>query len=235
MSCYNPSMRNREHVQAVLEDWDDTVAQGFDIYKYFYFALAERYGWTLPTVEGLKRSYGQTIAQIAHEQWPYVSITDMEQHVENFIPTWENKRQIQLIPGARQTIRSLNRRKVRQGIISSGHKPQLLETYRRTLHHDLAYHEIIHAPPDEPIKKPSGTIFDQALLEMNLRENEIVYIGDNLTDMISALERGVLFIAVCTGVVSGQQFSEAGLPDDQILETFAKLPYALLRLNSKDC
>lgn len=71
----------------------------------------------------------------------------------------------------------------------------------------------IQAADDTPVHKPNPAVFDPmlALLEgRGIARDEVLYVGDALTDYYAARDAGLQFVGITTGFVSGVQFEAEG-------------------------
>ena len=60
------------------------------------------------------------------------------------------------------------------------------------------------------------------------KKHKVVYVGDALVDWEAARDADLgLFLAVTTGFTSAEEFLEAGVPQNQILQSAASVPQAL--------
>lgn len=67
---------------------------------------------------------------------------------------------------------------------------------------------------DTPFHKPDPRVFEPAkawLVDRQIKNGEVLYIGDGLHDMKAALDAGFNFIGVESGLVTANQFQEYGV------------------------
>jgi phosphoglycolate phosphatase-like HAD superfamily hydrolase len=85
---------------------------------------------------------------------------------------------------------------------------------------------MIQASGESEHHKPDPRVFDvliRLLQGSNINKNEILYVGDSLSDLYAASDAELQFIAVLTGSTSRQQFHAAGVSKDRILYSVAEL------------
>jgi len=66
---------------------------------------------------------------------------------------------------------------------------------------------------DTPVHKPDPRVFEpmlRALRDAGV-EGDVLYVGDALTDFYAARDAGLQFVGVTTGLVTAQQFRDAGV------------------------
>lgn len=94
-------------------------------------------------------------------------------------------------------------------------------TSRFSFEHDLDQHHMprraidyTQTADDTPYHKPDPRVFDPAiawLKENDIAPQDVLYIGDGLHDMKAALGAGFNFLGVETGLVTAEQFRDAGV------------------------
>lgn len=209
-------------IKALVHDWDDTVAQGFDHYKYFYVDFANHYKLSIPTEAGLKKSWGQTIPRIASDQWPDIQFNEIERMVTDYLPKRTDNREVQLFDGIKEAIVRLHQ-KYPLAVLSSGNHTQIMATYHKFLSATKMYHEIVVAPPNYDVKKdhpdvlkPITTIFENK----GIKPHETMLVGDHPYDKLAAETKGMIFVAVTTGITSREDFLQLKVPENHILASF---------------
>jgi phosphoglycolate phosphatase-like HAD superfamily hydrolase len=63
--------------------------------------------------------------------------------------------------------------------------------------------------------KPDGRVFDPALAclgALAIPRSQVLYVGDALMDHQAATSASIHFVGVATGLVTVEQFKEAGVP-----------------------
>lgn len=222
-------------IKGIVHDWDDSVAPGFEHYKYFYIDFAAHYGLQEPNEVNLKRSWGQPIAHIAHDQWGTLSLKELEKMVADYIPLRKDSHHIELFPGVKETIRQLSA-KYLLAVLSSGNLDQIMKTYQSQISSTKMYHSIIVAPPKYTVRKDHPKVLEPIMSNFKangITPHEMVMVGDHHYDHLAAQSQGLLFIALTTGITDRQAFLESGIEDKYILDSFNKLPGLLNTLNSK--
>lgn len=93
--------------------------------------------------------------------------------------------------------------------------------------YDINAFAFILAPAMPECRKPSPLAFNEALKlleERGILKHEIAYVGDHLDDFFSARDAGLGFFAVLTGLTTRDDFLQAGLAGENILEDMGELP-----------
>lgn len=78
-------------------------------------------------------------------------------------------------------------------------------------------------------EKPHKKAFDPIIEKFKISHENIIYIGDNFSDVICGRDANVRTIAVCTGFRSKKEFLDFGVKESDIILSIAELPewYAL--------
>lgn len=210
-------------IKAIIHDWDDVVTNSFEVYSRFYFDLGEHFDLKAPALEGLKKHWGETLPQIAHGQWPELDGEEVEKMVQEFLDHQSLELySVEVFPGVVDAFKTLSEG-FKLAILSSGSKPRIEKVYREMIHPDMIYHKIIMAPPELKVYKPDPKAFDSIINHFKkdgISEGEVVYVGDSLTDLYAARNRGLEFYAVTTGVTDKKSFQSEGLEDKYIVNSF---------------
>jgi phosphoglycolate phosphatase-like HAD superfamily hydrolase len=86
--------------------------------------------------------------------------------------------------------------------------------------------DYIQTEDDTIYHKPDSRVFEPTLkwlTQQNIRANEVIYVGDCLKDMQSALGAGFQFLGVQTGLTSLEEFKQQGVHGVERLKEVAKL------------
>lgn len=217
------------NIKAIIHDWDDTITNAFETYGQFHVDFGKHYKFGEVSLDEIKKYWGRTVPQIVEKLWPDLTYEEFEKHAEDFkssLRKWRKNYTAVSFPGSKETIKGLHDKGYLLGIVSSGNRSDIEEIYKREINQDLKYHEFIFDPKDLGIAKPNPTVFDrpmEILKKKGINETEVIYVGDSFHDYEAATNRGIGFIAVTTGVISKEDFIEAGLEEKYILETFNDL------------
>ena len=216
-------------VKLIVHDWDDVVINSFQAYSRYYFDFAEHFALPAPALENIKKFWGMTIPEIVRSQWQNLTPDQANDMVRDFISIQEqrgaNPYEVTVFPGVIDAFKTLSAR-YDLAVLSSGYRPRLIDVYKKQINPDIAYHKAILAPPELAVTKPDPRVFDEvlaALKQQQLPNEAIVYVGDSLSDLKTAQNRGVAFYAITTGVNIADDFLSRGVEQNHILEKFSDL------------
>jgi phosphoglycolate phosphatase len=197
-----------ENIKAILFDHDDTlvgtIEAKFEQHKY----IANKwYGKDLSDQE-IRLHWGKPLRELFGVLYE-TDDTDtalarvMEIHKEFPKLLFEDT-----IP----TLKALNLKSIKLGLVTAAS--------RFSLEHDLedmaiprGLFDFIQSEEDSEYHKPDPRVFTAAITwleSQNILPGEVTYVGDGLHDAKAALGAGFNFIGVETGLVTHQQFLDAG-------------------------
>ena len=92
---------------------------------------------------------------------------------------------------------------------------------------DVESFVVICAGDENPYHKPDPRVFDCAMGELERRgitRAQVLYVGDDTTDLIAARDAGLQFVGVLTGFRTADNFVAAGLEAQHVIPSVAELP-----------
>lgn len=217
-------------IKAILHDWDDTITGSFMAYKDYYFDLAKLYNYPKPNIKTIKKYWGEPVAKITHGIWPKQLTEESAKILTAAFERHLTTHQINYNPlpfsNMTETFKNLVCKNYILGVITSGYKEKILRSYKTHIDPVINYHAFIFDHRELGVAKPDPKVFDRPLAELaslGIRENEVIFVGDAFHDYFAALNRGLTFYAVTTGLKTRKDFGAAGLKNEFILDTFAQL------------
>lgn len=135
--------------------------------------------------------------------------------------------QKRLFPFTRIFLEGLARQSFRSALITNATQEVLdldAETFEIASFEN--YFHLVQAGDHSEYKKPDPRVFDQVLGHFGVAATQTVYIGDEIKDAHAALDAGIYFIGVETGLATSDEFKEFDVP------VVPSLPQALKLLNS---
>ena len=196
-------------IKAIFFDYDDTLANSIQVkWAHHKHVAKTHYGKTLSDDEIRK-----------HWTNPFSKLVGLLYGDENLERAMENNLAHEaefpktLFTDTVHILEQLHSNGLLTGIVTS--------TSRRSLTQDLARYKLpdnlvdyIQTENDTSYHKPDPRVFEpllKYLADQKIESSQVLYVGDGLHDMKAALEAGFNFIGVTTGLVSAQQFTEAGV------------------------
>lgn len=220
-------MSELDQVRAVIFDWDDTQVRTYPKLCSLYPNFAQRMGLACPTKEMIRTLMGLSLPEMIKQLWPEAAEVETFQrfleYSEVVQPCFKPFRYSKGVVLGLKNSYTL-------GIVSSGPRMAIERSIQKYMRLPLDTFRFIHGADECPKHKPDPKAFDPAfelLYQEGIREQNSVYVGDNVKDYFAARDRGVGFVAVTTGFTSRATFIRAGLPPAQIIPSLSKLPELL--------
>jgi HAD superfamily hydrolase (TIGR01509 family) len=211
--------KNQSFIEHVLFDWDGTLLDSFEADANAYMCMFDALGMKWSLAE-LKRHYSPNwhrvyrAAGLPRGKWEEADLLWRK---------FYQKRVPKLQPGARNVLRTLDRR-FKLALVSSGSRSRVRRQLRE--HNVSSVFLAKVCSEDAPRRKPHPAPLRMALEQLRALPQSSVYIGDAPEDIEMAHRAGVRAI----GVLGGSPVPErlrAAFPD-ALIETIRELP-ALLK------
>lgn len=198
----------KQPIDAVLFDMDDTIIKTLEVkmrqHKHF---ARERYGLDLHD-ELFHLHWGKPFHVFLENL--YGGIDEVERIYAEYIKM-SHLFPVELQEDTLQVLDQLHTADKRLGIVTA--------TAREVVMRDLSLisfpFERLHklqTSDDTPVHKPDPRVFEPIL--RHLRDTgmrgDVMYVGDALTDYYAARDAGLHFVGVTTGLVTAEQFRDAG-------------------------
>jgi HAD superfamily hydrolase (TIGR01509 family) len=209
-----------EHfTECVLFDWDGTLLDSFeaDAQAYSHMFNALGMSWSMAM---LKQHYSPNwhrvyrAAHLPRDRWD---------EADRLWMRFYKKHQPELQPGARQVLRTLQRR-FTLALVSSGSRARVQRQLRE--HGVAAMFRAKVCSEDAPRRKPHPAPLRMALDRLRIAPKVCVYVGDAPEDIEMAHRAGVRAIGVLGGSPVPERLRAAS--PDALIETIRQLP-ALLK------
>ena len=200
-------------IKAIIFDFDDTlVASGKSIMETFV-KTGEDLGLEMPPTDEIMKVLGLPLVKLLPALWPDVDINKAStlflQHYESVL--------VPQITNANQILHSLKEQgyhlyivtgniNVRKHLVKAGFSDDLFMG--------------IFTPHDLPYHKPNAKVFDHFLEKYH--RDELLYVGDSMTDAEASLGAGIPFIGVLTGYCKREDLE--GIGATQVLPSVQELP-----------
>ena len=209
----------KRSIECVLFDWDGTLLDSFQADAQAYFRMFAALGMTWSMAE-LKLHYSPNwhrvyrAARLSRAKWP---------EADRLWMRFYRKQQPALQPGARQVLRTLERR-FKLALVSSGSRARVWRQLRE--HGVAAMFRTKLCSEDAPRRKPHPAPLRMALDRLCIAPDACVYVGDAPEDIEMAHRAGVRAIGVLGGSPVPERLRAAS--PDAMIKTIGELP-ALLK------
>ncbi|PIU21152.1 MAG: hypothetical protein COT15_03885 [Candidatus Diapherotrites archaeon CG08_land_8_20_14_0_20_34_12] len=214
-------------IKSVFFDLDDTLIATYEESYRNHLETTQALGLEMPPEHEFFKYYGLPWKKFIQTLWPSIPF-------EKFSETYGNNiSRYPLIAGADNVLNTLKSQNLLLGILTTREANSaniLLEK------HNIAQYFDLVVCCAEHIHKPDPRSFDQILHNLQLsgiQKNEILYTGDSLNDFKAAYHARIHFVGVLTGYTRKDDFINAGLHQDNIIDSVHHIPYYINQLNKK--
>lgn len=212
--------------KAIILDFDGTILDSIGRTEEHLFTAAAAMGLAVGAGkmvrlrEYFRIEHKNNFSEIFSELWPMADIDRLRHQWQEV----EKRNGYALTPGAEYAIRELDAMRLSLHILTS--RGESVREIARA-HGIERYFASIHSLFDQPYNKPHPRCADALLAELEDRgveRGEILYVGDSYPlDGALARALGIPFIGITAGMHSREQFRNAGLPDDMIIDTLLEI------------
>jgi phosphoglycolate phosphatase len=196
--------------KAVLFDFDYTLADSSRGIVTCFQNVLRRHGYVNVDDEVIKRTIGKTL----ENSFSILSgVTDPEQ-LEAWRKAYVNEANTCMTvntfiyPDTLPVLEALKEQGLKVGIISTKYRFRIVEFFEQYLPPE--WFDVIVGGEDVTKHKPDSQGVSIALAKLNLPASQVLYVGDSAVDGETALNSGVAFIGVTTGVTARDEL--AGFP-----------------------
>ncbi len=212
-----------DRVQAVLFDWDGTLLDSYHADSTAYQAMFKKLGIAWGIAE-LEKHYSPNwhrvyrAAGIPKERWAQAD--------QLWRAAYASLRPA-LMPGTRRVLRQLAGNYV-LGLVTSGNRARVRGQLRK-----FGFAQVFRAAvfaEDAQQRKPHPAPLKLALVRLQLRADECIYVGDSPEDIEMAHRAGVRAIAVLGPFPNHKRLRAAGA--SELLESLDELPATLRKMRS---
>lgn len=205
----------------VLFDYDDTIAAARGHRQAALINIVRALGRE-PRIAAFEGAYGRDFRELVEAVDPGYRPETFSTFVETY-RIYAGLNPAPLLPGVKALLTRLRASGTPVGIVSSSRAPIIRAELQR---HDLdtAFDAIFGTDSDGP-KKPDPRVIHAAskVLCQSACGPDQLYIGDSIGDWQLASRAGIGFRAVCTGVISADEFRAAGVSVEHIADDLSSL------------
>ncbi|HVQ43615.1 MAG TPA: HAD family hydrolase [Candidatus Saccharimonadia bacterium] len=196
------------HYQAIIFDFDDTLVRSGRIKWAHHKATAKEFYGLKLTDETLGKHWGMPFNDMIPLLYQHADTLE-NMRAANF--SIEHRFRKTLQPDALVTIKRLHAAGLPLGVLSAMTR-DMIEPDIKRFGFDPSHFLFVQGSEDTPVHKPDPGVFDPALhllQKRGIKPQNILYVGDALSDYYAAIGAGLHFIGVTTGFVSQAEFSSA--------------------------
>ena len=224
---------------AVLFDWDDTLADEKPLVRATHEELFRRFGLPMPSHEELESQWRADHAVFYARFFPGVPSEAVEDAWHEITEQLRRGEEINgkrvgraaLFAGAVEALEALKKIKAPLAVVSNRREESLLREMEASgLRH---YFKHVRGHGEGRERKPSSQSIDATLKALGIAPGNVWYIGDQISDMAAASGRGMYRILI--GREQGDMARERGMEKDPAgaivyLDALRELPAILRKL-----
>lgn len=199
-------LKSLSPIKIVLFDHDDTLVGTIKAKWAQHKFIAERFYGKKLKDEELHMHWGKPLTVLISKLYE----TDHIDMAMSYNIATRSQFPKQLFPGTVDTLKSLRKAGKKLGLVTA--------TTLSSLNHDFGtlgiskqLFDYIQTEDDTEFHKPDPRVFEPAkiwLKEQNIKEHEVLYVGDHLKDLQAARGSQFHFIGVETGLISREEFAK---------------------------
>jgi len=194
------------HTDAVVIDFDDTIAASFDVHSNTLSKALGHFGYRVNR-SILEDYWGQQFPQLIRSLAPQIDYDAFLQHYYHVM----NAASPRLLPGAFEFLEAMHSRRI-VTVVHSSSLTQLIWQDLRTLAIDHLILDVFGS--DRTVTtKPDPTSMDVVREYLSKRGCDLsksLYVGDSVRDFMVARGNGMPFVAIGTGLNKLPEFRAAG-------------------------
>ena len=204
--------------KAIITDFDLTIADTAALIEDCLYTNAARFGYDLDR-KILRDGIGMTAETIYLDAG--CSVPDAKKLHDEYIPySAETMRErTELYPGVAEGLCALHAKGITLAVLSLKSSDQIWRPLERA--GVDKYIDSVISPDEVAAHKPEPDGIFYLSEKTGIALRDILYVGDSVTDMKTAINAGVDFAAVCTGAVTPESFAEMGA--GMVYPTFAEM------------
>ncbi len=208
--------------KAIITDFDLTLADTAFLIEDCLYTNAARFGYDLDR-KILRDGIGMTAETIYLDAG--CNAPDAKRLHDEYIPYSAEImcEKTDFYPGVAEGLAALDAKGVLLAVLSLKSSDQIWRPLERAGVDKFIYSVV--SPDEVAAHKPEPDGIFYLSEKTGIALDDILYVGDSVTDMKTAINAGVDFAAVCTGAVTAEQFADMGAK--MIYPTFADMSCAL--------
>lgn len=206
-------------LRAALFDFDDTLMATRDVRLSLLVEVLEKYNYHIAP-EDVAQNWGKPFLQLIESLAPGIDYQSFHQYYSKVMRSVPPRP----LPGAIKILAKLRNHNVVNHVISSGSRDLVKQDIEDG--DMLQYVCRIWGYEDTPSYKPNPQVLAPILHELRkqgIETDQIIYIGDSLSDFRIAKGNNIQFCGVLSGTDTRKDFRLAGMQNDMIVNSLKEL------------
>ncbi len=218
-------------VKAIVMDMDGTITKfNLDYMTARRLALEELEKMNLRTAAMTEQISLYIILKNLKDNLDADTFSMVRSKFYNLLEQMEMKaaQEVMLYPGAVETLQELRRRSLKIGIVTNNGRAGTDLTLKR--YQLESFFDAVVTRDDCEEMKPNAAPVRKVLVEMDVRPEESILVGDGVMDIMAAREAGLASVAVATGPFTKERLLQA--EPDYLLGSVNDLPLLIESLDA---
>ncbi|MDP2637710.1 MAG: HAD family hydrolase [Candidatus Levybacteria bacterium] len=209
-------------IKLVIIDFDDTLSLTEEAFFKIENHIAEKLGFAPMTREAHQKNWGRPVKKAILERIPGIDADKFMQMHKEVLPGFVEKGEVDAISDKNiEVLKKLKSDGKRLAILTSRSFHEAEHLLDENHHLNKFIEKIYHADNSKYLK-PDPRAFDLAIQDFNVKPEETIYIGDSVSDGISAKGAEIHFIALLeSGLRTKEDFKS--IPVDYFAKTFHQI------------
>lgn len=214
-------MKYNKKIKVVILDFDGTILDSFNKSVKKHQETAKRLGLRVPRKSEFRKIWlkGLPWEELVKTFWPNDDELFSQEYRKNY-----RKFKYKSVPGILKTFDQLKEKCLL--IIVTSRSKVYFDKRVNDAKIDKSIFFAIQLLEDSPFQKPDHRIYNQVLRRLKrlkINRQNIICVGDTLSDYEAAKGAGLHFVGVLTGAATKNDFLKAGLPLDNIIKSITEL------------
>jgi pyrophosphatase PpaX len=206
-------------IKAILLDMDGVLIDSNEFIIKLYQETAKALGLKIPSDSEIRHLFGKTKEEILKILFPN---NDLKLLVQTYKNIWENRTFIlPAFSGAIEAIKSLKNHGFKLAVVSGGSINAVTRNLKEA-GYDLKIFDVLVTSEETEKHKPEPEPILLACKKLNMKPEEVLYVGDSEFDFESAKNGKVNYISVLTGVLNGEELKKLRVKN--IIKSVSDLP-----------
>lgn len=210
-------------IKAYLFDFDYTLVDSSPAIVHCFHAAFTKEGLPIPDENHIKKLIGMPLEGMAKSLHEGMDDELVEKIKSNYVAEADlvATQMTHFFPDVKDLMTFLRGKGCQTGIVSTKFRYRIAEALEVNQMSELF--TLIIGGEDVHTHKPDPEGILIALERLQLKKDEVVFVGDSLFDYYAAKNAGVAFIAVLNGMTTEEEFMDHGCPKVNIINSLGEI------------
>jgi len=183
-------------IKLVIIDFDDTLSLTEEAFFKIENCIAKKMGYPPMKRAAHQKNWGKPVKKAISERIPGINPDKFMEMHKKILPSFVKDGKVDVVSDKNiKTLKTLKNNGKHLVILTSRTFHEVEHLLDKNHHLNKWIEKIYHADNSKYLK-PDPKVFNQSFTDFNVKPQETVYIGDSISDGVSAKEAGIHFIAL---------------------------------------